>query len=235
MLIDLHLKRTAPTLKFLSSRSQLGKNSGKYFGWLPIIPNGIISGTLNYKGNVKRISGSGYHDHSWSNVSGKELQNYISYWYWARAQAHDYSILISYLVPKNQNDIRSHNTVYLLKSNKIIKADNSNLTVYQNNKITSPDTSGRIFGNVDFVYKNPDLETRLSLDRINNMLLLNNSKAKNQVGWDYATKPTYFENGIYYRNSGTGSLEVVSDGKKEILKAGAIWEFLNFQDNLENR
>jgi len=63
-----------------------------YFAWLPAIPYGKVEGTLTYDGKTHKVTGSGYHDHNWGNLS---LPNVIDHWYWGRAQIGDYTLIFA--------------------------------------------------------------------------------------------------------------------------------------------
>lgn len=61
-----------------------------YFAWLPSIPYGTVSGTLRYNGQTVNVSGTGYHDHNWGNISLNEVW---THWYWGRAHLGEYTLI----------------------------------------------------------------------------------------------------------------------------------------------
>lgn len=49
----------------------------RYFGWLPVIPHGIVEGQVTYEGKMRTVKGICYHEHTWGNVPLDEtLQQY---------------------------------------------------------------------------------------------------------------------------------------------------------------
>jgi predicted secreted hydrolase len=49
-------------------------SAGKqYFAWLAAVPEGKISGTISTDKVTREVTGSGYHDHNWGNVSPAAL------------------------------------------------------------------------------------------------------------------------------------------------------------------
>jgi len=65
-------------------------NSG-YFTWLCVVPKGKVEGTLTVDGKERRVTGFGYHDHQWGNVSHLFTWNN---WLWSRQTFDDYTILV---------------------------------------------------------------------------------------------------------------------------------------------
>ena len=65
-----------------------------YFAWLAAVPNGEVSGSITVNGNVKKISGTGYHDHNWGNTP---LQKLFKSWTWFRGQAGPYTVILAEL------------------------------------------------------------------------------------------------------------------------------------------
>ena len=60
-----------------------------YFAWLPSVPQGKASGSLTVGDKTATVSGSGYHDHNWGDVSVLGL---IHDWYWGRAEVVGYTV-----------------------------------------------------------------------------------------------------------------------------------------------
>ena len=55
----------------------------RFFAWLVAVPEGAVSGELTIDGVTRSVTGSGYHDHNWGNVSPRDL---FDGWWWGRAQ-----------------------------------------------------------------------------------------------------------------------------------------------------
>jgi len=61
-----------------------------YFAWVVPIPHGKVEGTLVYDGKTHHVTGTGYHDHNWGNLSLPKVQDH---WYWGRAQLGDFTVI----------------------------------------------------------------------------------------------------------------------------------------------
>ena len=84
---DIILKSTIPSYRPQDGIINAGDD---YFAWLAAVPNGEVSGTLEFKGEEFSISGKGYHDHNWGNVP---LQKLFDNWLWFRGTVDQYTII----------------------------------------------------------------------------------------------------------------------------------------------
>jgi hypothetical protein len=64
----------------------------KYFAWLVAVPEGAVTGTLTADGVTRQVTGSGYHDHNWGNVSPADL---FDNWWWGRGRSGGHTIIAS--------------------------------------------------------------------------------------------------------------------------------------------
>jgi len=62
----------------------------QYFAWLAAVPEGAVTGTLTADGVTRQVTGSGYHDHNWGNVSPAKL---FDNWWWGRGQTGGHTII----------------------------------------------------------------------------------------------------------------------------------------------
>ncbi len=60
------------------------KAGSDYFAWLAAVPNGIVNAKVTYNGEIKTVSGDGYHDHNWGNTP---LQKLFDSWVWFRGNS----------------------------------------------------------------------------------------------------------------------------------------------------
>lgn len=67
---DLVLQRRVPSYRPATGYMSAGK---QYFAWLAAVPEGKISGTISTDKVTREVTGSGYHDHNWGNVSPAAL------------------------------------------------------------------------------------------------------------------------------------------------------------------
>jgi len=62
----------------------------KFFAWLVAVPEGAVTGTLTADRATRQVTGSGYHDHNWGNVSPANL---FDNWWWGRGRTGGYTII----------------------------------------------------------------------------------------------------------------------------------------------
>jgi len=63
-----------------------------YMGWTIAQPRATVKGKLKINGKEITVSGIGYHDHNWGNISFGELYDY---WYWGRIFLPGHTIIYS--------------------------------------------------------------------------------------------------------------------------------------------
>jgi hypothetical protein len=68
------------------------KADDKFFAWLVAVPEGAVTGMLTADGVTRQVTGSGYHDHNWGNVSPADL---FDNWWWGRGRSGDHTIIAS--------------------------------------------------------------------------------------------------------------------------------------------
>jgi hypothetical protein len=86
---DLILRRRVASYRPATGYIEAGD---KYFAWLVAVPEGAITGTLTVDGATRQVTGSGYHDHNWGNVSPADL---FDDWWWGRGRSGEHTIIAS--------------------------------------------------------------------------------------------------------------------------------------------
>ena len=86
---DLTLRRRVASYRPATGYIKAGD---KYFAWLVAVPEGAITGTLTADGVTRQVTGSGYHDHNWGNVSPADL---FDNWWWGRGRSDGHTIIAS--------------------------------------------------------------------------------------------------------------------------------------------
>ena len=66
----------------------------RFFAWFVAVPEGAVSGDLTIGGVTRKVSGSGYHDHNWGNVSPRDL---FEGWWWGRGHSGGNTMIASEL------------------------------------------------------------------------------------------------------------------------------------------
>ena len=92
---DLALRRRVASWRPATGYIKAGDS---FFAWLVAVPEGAVTGTLTADGVPRQVTGSGYHDHNWGNVSPANL---FDNWWWGRGRIGDHTIiaLISVATP----------------------------------------------------------------------------------------------------------------------------------------
>jgi len=67
---DLTLRRRVASYRPATGYIEAGK---QFFAWLVPVPEGAVNGTLTADGVSREVTGSGYHDHNWGNISPAKL------------------------------------------------------------------------------------------------------------------------------------------------------------------
>lgn len=101
-----------------------------YFAWLPAIPYGTVEGTLTYGGESHNVTGSGYHDHNWGNVS---LPDVIDHWYWGRAQFDDYTVIFVEQITRQKYGSQKIPVFLLAKGKRILTGNEAPLKLEKRN------------------------------------------------------------------------------------------------------
>lgn len=117
---DLTLVRTTPAWRPGTGIIRYGDPADEYFGWLPSVPNGDLTGTLTYDGAEHTVSGSGYHDHNWGNANMAML---MKDWWWTRSQVEDYTIIAVDMHMKNKFGNNKHTPVFVVMNEDEVLID----------------------------------------------------------------------------------------------------------------
>ncbi len=86
---DLALSRRVASYRPATGHIKAGDS---FFAWLVAVPEGAVTGTLTADGVTRQVTGSGYHDHNWGNVSPADL---FDNWWWGRGKSGGHTIIIA--------------------------------------------------------------------------------------------------------------------------------------------
>jgi hypothetical protein len=86
---DLQLHRRLPSYRPATGHIAAGD---KFFAWLVAVPEGNIAGTLTLNNVTRQVTGSGYHDHNWGNVSPADI---FDNWWWGRGVVGSHTVIAS--------------------------------------------------------------------------------------------------------------------------------------------
>jgi hypothetical protein len=85
----LTLRRRVASYRPATGYIEAGK---QFFAWLVPVPEGAVTGTVTADGVTRQVTGSGYHDHNWGNVSPAKL---FDNWWWGRGRSGEHTIIAS--------------------------------------------------------------------------------------------------------------------------------------------
>jgi hypothetical protein len=191
----------------------------RYFGWLPAIPYGKVEGTLTYDGKAHKVSGSGYHDHTWGNVG---LQDVISHWYWGRAHVAGYTAIFGEMTSAKAYGSQKLPIFMLARHDKILIGDGAPLVLEA--REFEKHAGGRQFPlKVDFDWKTADGEVHISLRRLQvieaaSLLVL-------LPAWQQRLA-RLFVNPYYFRFMAEMKLKIDLPGEKASEKGQALFEIM---------
>lgn len=120
---DVTLTGQVPPWRPETGHVVFGEEKQKYFAWLPSVPQGRVEATLTIDGATETRTGTGYHDHNWGDA---EMTRLMHHWYWARAEAGDYTVITSYITAAKKYGSAEIPIFMLAKDGKIL-ADQGNL------------------------------------------------------------------------------------------------------------
>jgi hypothetical protein len=120
---DLAIAGMAPAWRPGAGQILFERGSGRrYFAWLPSVPSGRISGSLEASGERREVSGSAYHDHNWGDASILDLMHD---WYWGRAEVGPYTVISSYITANASYGGGSTPIFLLARGGKVLAEDGS--------------------------------------------------------------------------------------------------------------
>jgi hypothetical protein len=86
---DLTLRRRVASYRPATGYIEAGR---QFFAWLVAVPEGAVTGAITADGVTREVTGSGYHDHNWGNVSPAKL---FDNWWWGRGRSGGKTIIAS--------------------------------------------------------------------------------------------------------------------------------------------
>jgi hypothetical protein len=196
----------------------------KLFAWLPSVPYGLANVRYTIGAEEHRVSGSGYHDHNWGDVS---MQTLMHNWYWARASVGPYTVIASYITATAAYGHETQIVYMLAKDGKIIADDDAKVS-FETDRITIDGKTGKPVADVTrYTYHDADTRYVVSFEREKTILqaiftdrmpLLKRIAAR-LIGFD----------GAYHRFTGKVTIEKFEgEARIETFEGHAIWELMYF-------
>ena len=224
--IEVHvtLTGTVPAWRPETGYMLFGRDDELEFAWLPSVPHGVVSGTLAVDGEARTVSGVGYHDHNWGNVS---LLKVIHDWYWARGNAGPYSVIASYITAHERYGYATIPILMIAKDGQILVDDATKVRFETDGLFTDPATGKPVAAVTRYTYEDGDLRYVVTFTReqdLANALLIDSVSGLQRM----LAKAARFD-GAYLRF--TGECRVQRFERNTLVEDHAdtaIWELMYF-------
>ena len=228
--VDVTLTGTVPAWRPYASHTMFGENDEYYFAWLPSIPQGRVSGTIDIAGIKTRLSGIGYHDHNWGNAP---MQDVLHHWYWGRAKVGDYTVISSYIYAAERYGYNEIPVFLLAKGDEILAENSLRCVSFEaEGRFIEPNTGKPNYKKQVFTYRDGkagcawrvtySFERDVDQWRMVDKLPKVKGVLARLAGFD----------GAYLRVGGTVVLENLMTGER--FEEPALWETMYFGKNLES-
>lgn len=208
-----------------------GEKEDKYFAWLPAVPKGKVKADINVGNQHISATGSGYHDHNWGNIMINKLMNH---WYWARAEAGDYTVIASNMVAEKKYGNIDMPVFLLMKGNEILAEDGMKMHIEQSEKYISPITQKPIYQHINFVYNDEKIKANVHFKMDKSVVNVPLTKAIPNPVIKKLAQLVGFDGG-YHRFLGKAQIEVTQNGKTDTSENEALWELIYLGKNLDKK
>lgn len=175
--------------------------NGTYYAWIVAQPSAKIKGNIDIDGKTIDVSGLGYHDHNWSNMSHNDLGNILGYRYWGRVINNDYTVIFNKVVSKKDSGSQWLGKLYLAKGNEVLIDYNGNDSNFQLDEI------------------NNEVITRYIKDDLGIVIKAEKNKPITEFK---AVKNNY------WRYSAPTLVEIIRGEDKKTINMESIWEYANY-------
>lgn len=221
---DVTLSGTAPPWRPETGYLLFGEHSEHYFAWLPSVTQGDVEATITIAGSTRRLTGIGYHDHNWGNVSPVTLMNH---WYWARGKLGDYTLIAAQITAEKKYGYKTF-PVFMLARNGSILADDGNKVTFSASDTHVDDETGKpVADTTTYDYVDGSTRYLLTFRRKNTILRMKLVDTIHGVRHILAWLIGF--DGKFLRFTGDLTMDHYEDGKiVESERDEAIWEMMYF-------
>jgi hypothetical protein len=226
---DLLMKPKLPMWRPGTGHWYFGEKAEDYFAWFVAVPTADTIATLTIGSDVRKLSGTGYHDHNWGN---EEMNKVFNHWYWSRAAFGDYTIIACDLVSEKKFGYTRLPVFMAARNGKILDDNNDTVVITRTDTIRHPVTKKFIDNTMTFVQNSADGTIyRIDLKRKKDIAVINLLDVSNRSAFVIRILKLIGVNPTYIRTTGDAILAVTEKGKAKVLKTNAIWEQMFFGSN----
>lgn len=222
--VDLTLRGQIRPWRPATGHLVFGTDRALEFAWLPSVPQGTVTGSYTVDGATTQVTGVGYHDHNWGNVSPVKI---IHDWYWARGQAGPYSVIASYITSVEKFGSQTIQVFMLARDGRIV-ADDASHVRFETEGVYTDDVTGKPVASVTrYTYEHGDdtltVSFRRERDLTRALMVDEMPRAKRLLA-----KLARFD-GAYLRFAGPMTVTVLRAGEHvEEYTDDALWELMYF-------
>jgi hypothetical protein len=222
---DLTLHGTVPPWRPRTGHMVFQKGTSHYFAWLPSVPHGRVQGTIVVGGATRAVSGTGYHDHNWGDVSMLEL---IHDWYWGRAQVGDYTVIASYITARAEYGSAPIPLFMLARDGAVLVDDASKVRFEASDVYTDGYTAKPVAGKLVYNYDDGTSRYRVTFSRerdINRTRFVDGLRGVQAL----LARVAGFD-GAYLRFTGPATVERMQGDRvvETATERSAVWELMYF-------
>jgi predicted secreted hydrolase len=222
---DVTLHGTVPSWRPGTGYSFFDAGMKRYFAWLPSVPQGRVEGTITIGGRERRVSGIGYHDHNWGNISLLEV---IHHWYWGRARIGDYTVIASSITASDRYGGAASPVFMLARDGEILADDASKVRFTAGEAFVDSDTGKPVAGVLTYEYDDGAQRWRITFRRARDLVRVRFlDMARGMQA--FIGRLTGFD-GAYLRCTGTVTLERFEAGAvaETVAQDAGVWELMYF-------
>jgi len=226
---DLTFTSKVPASRGGSGKLYYDSNKEKYFAWLAAIPFGEVEGSLVYDDKEMEVTGEGYHDHNWGNVS---LNKVMTQWYWGRAKIDEYTLIFSEMLASPKFGSVKIPVIYLSKGKDLLSPSHFETMDLTASKWVRH-SGGRDYPEkiiIDVAQKKTQIKLRITDPVIlEEMYFLEDERLQDAIPWYIRSIARIFTKPCYLRFNAKFDLDIASD-TGTVRKTGAgIYELMLLQ------
>jgi hypothetical protein len=133
---ELTLRRRVASYRPATGYIEAGR---QFFAWLVPVPEGAVTGTLTADGVTWEVTGSGYHDHNWGNISPAKL---FDSWWWGRGRSGEHTIIASEIHGKSAVGSTNIPLFFIGDEHQVeVNAFGSDVSTIKGDLVRHPDSS----------------------------------------------------------------------------------------------